>query len=481
MDLNLTVKKMKPNLWMLLAILGLSSIAAPTLAQTAPRTRQAALPASAPVRDEGYLLGSGDKVKIDVFGVPEYTGEYQVMADGRINLPLAGSVSVQGLTVNQASNKIKSAYSEWLTRPVITVSLTTTRPIQVAMSGEVARPGTYTTTLNDTGIPTLSRMVQMAGGLKQSADLKQVEIRRRMGAGGGMQTLRVDLAQLLSSGDLSQDIQLRDGDSVIIPAATALNFQDSSQLATSSLGASFDRPISVIVAGEVNRPGPHSVQGEKLQVQNPATPGLPGQPNVVDKVKAPTVTRALQIAGGITQQANIRDIIIKRTTNSGAEQTLKVNLMALIQAGDARQDITLQEGDRVIVPQATTLSPADSVAIARASFSPDVITVNVVGEVEKPGAIQIPPNTTLNQALLAAGGFNGRARRGRVNFIRLQNNGTIERRDIPVDLSRGIDPQNNPVLQANDTIVIGKDGFKSFIQGVGNFLGPAFGVVNLFR
>lgn len=469
-------------MWMLLAILGLSSVAAPTLAQTAPQIAQGARSASAPVRDEGYLLGSGDKVKIDVFGVPEYTGEYQVMADGRINLPLAGSVSVQGLTVSQASNRIRSAYSEWLTRPVITVSLTTTRPIQVALAGEVARPGTYTTTLNDTGIPTLSRMVQMAGGLKQSANLKQVEIRRRAGANGGMQTLRVDLGQLLSSGDLSQDIQLRDGDSVIIPASTALNFQESNQLATSSLGASFDRPISIIVAGEVNRPGPHSVQGERIPTPTAtASAGGAGQPNVADKVKAPTVTRALQIAGGITQRADVRDIIVKRTTNSGAEQTIKVDLMALIKAGDARQDITLQEGDRVIVPEATTLSPADSVAIARASFSPDTITVNVVGEVEKPGAIAIPPNTTLNQALLAAGGFNGRARKRTVDFIRLQNNGTIERRAVPVDLSRGIDSQNNPVLQANDTIVVGKDGFKSFLQGVGNFLGPAFGIVNLFR
>lgn len=490
MNRNLAGRKVSfaPSLTLLtlLTLAGWVGVAAPVIAQPQPtRTRTVAPPPppSAPAArvDEGYLLGSGDRLKLDVFGVQEYSGEYQVMSDGTINLPLAGSVVVQGLTTRQAQDKIAARYSEWLTRPVITVMLLQARPIQVAISGEVARPGTYTTTFNDSGIPSLSRMVQMAGGINQSADLQNVKIlRRRPGQMTASQTMNVNLSQLLRSGDLSQDIQLRDGDTVIIPASTALNLDDSNQLATSSLGASFDRPINIIVAGQVNRPGPHSVQGETIPGTAPAAGGA-GQPKVADKVKAPTVTRAIQIAGGITGQANIREIAIKRLTRAGTEQTINVNLMSLLQEGDARQDIPLQDGDRVIIPQATTLSATDAATIARASFSPDQITVNIAGEVVRPGQIQLPPNTTLNQAILAAGGFNRGAVRGRVEFIRLLPNGTAERRDVAIDFNRGIDPKNNPQLLAGDTIVIRKNGFTKFAEGVGSILGPALGIFGIFR
>lgn len=469
-----SVVKIHPQSVMLAALLGVASVAAPAVAQSSGR---ALPPATAPIAvDNSYLLGPGDRVKIDIFGVTEYSGEYQVTSDGAVNLPLAGNVSVQNRTLTGAADAIKRRYSEYLTRPVITVSLLTARPIQVAVSGEVARPGTYTTALNDVGVPTLSRMVQMAGGIKQSADLKRIQIRR-----AGQPGRSVDLAQLLRTGDLSQDVRLRDGDSVFIPAATALNFQDANQLASSSLGASFDRPINIVIAGEVNRPGPQTVRGDTIAVQNTDPTATPGQPNVTQKVKAPTVTRALQSAQGITQRANIRDIEVKRTVADGTEQTIKVNLLSLLQAGDAKQDIVLQEGDRVIVPAATTMNAEEASLAARASFSPDVITVNVVGEVEKPGAIQLSPNTTMNQAILAAGGFNGKARKGEVTFLRLQPNGAVDRRKIPVDFNRGIDMAKNPPLQSGDTIVIGKTGFATFTDGLGSILGPALGIFGVFR
>jgi len=485
MDLNSAVRKVQPNPLIVVTLLGLTAITAPAMAQSSgssPASPSAAPSISSVGVDEGYLLGSGDKVKIDIFGVPEYTGEYQVMSDGAISLPLAGSVSVQGLTTRQASNTIARRYSEYLTRPVITVSLLTARPIQVAVSGEVSRPGTYTTVLNDTGIPTLSRMIQMAGGIKQSADLKQVEVTRRRPGGGGTQSFKVDLSRLLKGGDLSQDVQLRDGDSVVVPAAAALNFADSSELSNSSLGASFDRPVSVIVAGEVNRPGPQTVRGEMITPE-PATATTPGQPTTLtQRLKAPTITRALQQAGGITQRANIRDIEVKRSFSNGTEQVIKVNLMSLLREGDGKQDIILQEGDRVIVPMATaSVTPEDAAIMGRGVISPELITVNVVGQVEKPGAVQVPPYTTMNQALLAAGGFARGAKRNQIEFIRLQPNGTVDRRNVDVDFSRGIDQAKNPPLQAGDTIVVRKTGFQSFTEGLGSVLGPALGIFGIFR
>ncbi|MFM7366393.1 MAG: polysaccharide biosynthesis/export family protein, partial [Sphaerospermopsis kisseleviana] len=53
-----------------------------------------------------YLLGGGDRIRVNIFEVPEYTGEYQVPPGGSINLPLIGSISVLGLTTEQAADEI---------------------------------------------------------------------------------------------------------------------------------------------------------------------------------------------------------------------------------------------------------------------------------------------------------------------------------------------------------------------------------------
>jgi polysaccharide export outer membrane protein len=455
--------------------IGWVSFGTPTFAQTAttqPRT-------SAPiVTDAGYLLGAGDRVKLDIFSVPEYSGDYQVLADGTLNLPLAGTVVVQGLTLKQASGAIANQYREWLTRPVITVSLVASRPIQVSVAGEVPRPGSYTTTLTESGIPTLTKMVQLAGGVSQSADLQRVQvIRRRPGQNAGTQTLNVDLRQLLRSGDISQDLPLRDGDRILIPAATAVNVDEANLIANSSISVSYDQPLKIIVAGEVNRPGPHSIRGETT----PQTATNSTNTTVSQKVQVPTVTRALQLAGGITGAADIRDIEVRRRTNSGSEQVVRVNLFQLIQAGDSRQDIPLQDGDRVIVPTATALSPQDAATIARASFSPDSINVTIAGEVIKPGTLQLPTNTTLNQALLAAGGFNPRAKKRSVEFLRLNPNGTVERRSIALDFNQGINDQTNPPLRNNDTIVVGKSGLAGIGDALGTVFSPLSGILGIFN
>ena len=469
----------------LFLILSSLSLAAPSFAQT-PQPPQSNPPVSSPTVssalsvDQGYLLGAGDRIKLDIFSVPEYSGDYQVLADGTLNLPLAGGVTVEGLTLKDASTAISKKFSEWLTRPIVTVSLTASRPINVAVSGEVTRPGSYTTTLTEGGIPTLTKMLQLAGGMSQSADLQRVQVLRRSSKGGAPQTRTVDLRQLLLTGDISQDVPLRDGDSIVVPAAIALNIDDANLIASSSFSVSTDQPLKILVAGEVNRPGPHSIKSETVpQAQTSGT-----TPTLGNKVQVPTVTRALQIAGGITQSANIREIEVRRRTKSGADQVMKVNLFQLLQAGDSRQDISLQDGDRVIVPTATTLSPADAAILARASFSPDAIVVNVVGEVAKPGAVQLPPNTTLNQALLAAGGFNTRAKKRAVSFLRLNPNGTVDHRDIAINFNQGINEQNNPPLRNNDTIVVGKSG----LAGIGDTLGTIFaplsgflGIFNIFR
>jgi polysaccharide biosynthesis/export protein len=306
--------------------------------------------------DENYTLGAGDRINIDIFNVPEYTGEKEVLVDGSISLPLLGNVPVRGLTLKQAGEAIALAYTPYLRNPIVTVNLVSPRPLRVAVSGEVYRPGSY---------------------------------------------------------------------DVILPNAAATEAE----------------------------------------------------------THWPTVTQALQLAGGITPTANVRQVQVHRL-QANTNQVIQLDLWALLETGDLRQDVTLRDGDTIVVSTATRVDPAEATQLATASFSPTTIRVNVVGEVITPGVVEVPPNTPLNQALLAAGGFdNRRASRGSVELIRLNPDGTVSQRTVSVDMANAANDETNPIMHNNDVVIVGRSGTASFsdaLDGVFNTLGRILPIFSLF-
>jgi polysaccharide biosynthesis/export protein len=565
-------------------------------------------------RLDSYLLGPGDRIRIDVFNVPEYSTEYPVLIDGTINLPVVGTVLVNGLSLPQASALLSNQYARFVRNPLVTVGLVSPRPIKIAIAGEVNRAGSYTMSIDGSGgttaagpggatvstggtsrqFPTLSQAVQLAGGASQTADLRRVKVQRR----GRVATL--NLLRVLQGADGTQDVSLRDGDTIYIPTATSVNSNDIARLSGSNI-ATQDSALKVAIIGEVTKPGTYSIKGEasangntgrvsqptltealKLaggatpsadiskikvkrstksgrsqtigvdlvrlldkgdyrqdlilqdgdtiylpsdpvigsvgsrrlvsssfgpQVQNPIKvaivgdvnrPGtyvLKGEANNATSVNnpnsnlsPPTVTQAILSAGGIKPTANIREVVLQRFNRSGRGQSVKVNLWNLLTQGDISQDLLLQEGDRILIPQATAINPREVDTLANAPFSPATIEVGVVGEVAKGagtgsggGRIKLPPNTTLNQALLAAGSFDQvRANKGSVDLIRLNPNGSVTKRSIGVDFAQGINEQNNPTLRNNDVIVVGRSGLASVGDSIGAVFNPLAPLLTLF-
>ncbi|MEL6816843.1 MAG: SLBB domain-containing protein, partial [Cyanobacteria bacterium J06598_3] len=330
-----------------------------------------------------YRLGPGDSITVDIFNVPEYSGQQDVLADGFVNLQAAGLVDVSGLTLQEAGAAIASAYQSELRYPQVTVVLNTPRDLRVAISGEVSEPGLYTLTPeNNAQFPTVAQALQEAGGVTQAADLRQVQLRRRRGD-GGFQTISLDLWQLLNNGDVRQDIALRDGDALVITETDTVNIAETNQLSASNLAASAEAPIVIAVVGEVFRPGAYEFGS--------------GSASKEAGLGRTTVTQVVQTAGGVKPSADIRQIQVRRLTRSGAEQLIDLDFWQLLQAGDLSQDLVLQQGDTVVIPVATDATPGEIAQLTAANFSPDEVRVNVVGEVEKPGVLQVPPNTTLNQ------------------------------------------------------------------------------------
>ena len=476
--------------------MGMGAIAATlsfdaTSSQGSPQTSSRPLPTSgfldvptdAPlVSDDGYILGAGDRLKLDFFSLPEFSGEYAILPNGAVNLPQVGMVSLQGYTVQQASQLLATRYGPILTRPVININVIATRPVMIAIAGEIERPGAYSLASAAGESPMLSRAIQQAEGITQSADLQQVKIRRRT-AGGGNEVIVVNLLQLLRSGDARQDIRLRDGDSILIPVTAALDSALTKQLLATNLASRNSRPIQIAVVGEVLRPGPHILTGGGNASGNATNTTNSGNTAIGNTLASavPTLTQAIQQAGGISQMADIRNIQVRRTTRFGTEQKISVNFLKLLEAGDLLQDVPLQEGDTVEIPTATALSDSEITKLANASFSPDKMTVNVVGEVERPGALVLPPNTPLNQAVLTAGGFNKNAVRNSITLVRLNPNGTVTKRDISFDLSQNLNEMSNPALRNNDIVVVKKTGLAIFSQGVSDVLSPFTNIFAVFR
>ncbi len=425
---------------------------------------------------DGYILGTGDRVKVDFFNVPEYTAEYTVLPNGTIQFPLVGAISVKGRSLTETGSIVTGKFRPYFKKSVATLTLITPRPLGVSISGEVNRPGSYTLAANssttETTIPNLTRVLQLAEGVTQIADLRQVQVRRR-NPGGGTQNLSVNLWQLVNQGDNSQDLRLQDGDSIYIPAAKNVDLTESRQLASASFIPRATRPIKVVVVGEVNRPGPHTIAETTTTVSSIGTSSSSSQ--------IPTVTQALQLAGGITQLADVRSIEVRRLTRAGQQQTIPVSFWDLLNNGDAKQDLPLQDGDTIVIPTATSTSDREITQLAKASFSPDKVSVNVVGQVEKPGSVQVPPNTPMNQAILTAGGFTQKAQTGSVTLVRLNPNGTVTKRDIAIDFTQDVNDQSNPALRPNDTIVVKQSGISRTRDEVGSFLNLLGGVTGIFR
>jgi len=447
----------------------LNPTSSPGTIPQAPRQTKPGVSSKAPQETE-YTVGAGDVVRVDVFLVPEYSGQYQVLVDGTITLPLVGKTQVEGLTLTELSNVLSEKYTQYLKKPIITVGLISPRPLRIAMSGEVNRPGTYTINLQaGQSFPSVTDLIQLSGGLTTAANIREVEITRRV---NGKEILtRVNLLELIQQGNIGQDISLRDGDRVAIPTALAYDPQETRTLAQASFGIRLDQPVNIVVVGEVYRPGSYQIiPNQQLQQLIPILPRLTG---------------GIQQAGGIKPSADIRSVQLRRLTRSGEEKVIDVNLWDLLQSGNTDQDLILQDGDTIIVPKAVAVDPKEADTLASSSFSPASIRVNVVGEVKKPGPVDVPSNTPLNQGILAAGGFvETRSDQGSVELIRLNPDGTVSKRQLPVDLAKGIDEENNPGLRNNDVIVVSPNGFANFTDGLGAALDPfrnIFPFIGLFR
>jgi polysaccharide biosynthesis/export protein len=178
---------------------------------------------------QNYRLGPGDAVFVNVLRFPDLSFQNTIDLEGNLLVPLVGALTLEGLTVAEAREQIRVALDRYVVDPQVDVILVAQRPVQVTILGEVVRPGFYPLTA-----PQLSTALISAGGTTTLADLRTVRVRRQL-ADGSVVEKDVDLFTPLQTASQLPDLQLADGDTIVVPTLTANQGYDRNLVARSTL------------------------------------------------------------------------------------------------------------------------------------------------------------------------------------------------------------------------------------------------------
>jgi len=268
-----------------------------------------------------YKVGPEDQLSILIFGQDNLNREVRVNGQGEITMPLVGVVKVAGMTPKEVETRLKELYdASFLVNPQITVEVKEFRHQRVAVTGAVAKPGSY----EIIGPRTLLEVLSLAGGFAnqgsqsnsgggQAGDVVNVmrhqnapdvatNIKAKAGKSSSeqMETMVIDLRRLISGKDPQLNIPIQNGDIVNVPFA----------------GTAY-------VLGGVRKPGNIAVK-ENL-----------------------TVAQAVALAGGVDPILGTNNITIMRFDDEGKPISINTNLNSIIARNN--EDLPVKDNDVVVV------------------------------------------------------------------------------------------------------------------------------------
>lgn len=385
-----------------------------------------------------YVLGPGDEVIIDVWGNSELNVRYTITPDGHVTVPGLGRIMLNGLNVQQAESKIRNEFSSIYSDldsstpgTFLAISVGNVRTIKVNVMGEVATPGTYTLS----SFASAFHALYVSGGPSKIGSLRNIRLFR-----AGRNTATVDLYEYLMKGDNSGDINLRDGDIVMVEPYSMLaqvtgevkrpmwyemredeTLQDLIRFAGGFSGNAYRANVTL------HRKGINSMEAFTLNQSDYASFNLQdgdqiGVGNILDKfsnmveitgsVERPgryalgdrisTVRDLVEIALGPTGDAYLERVLLYREQEDLRQTMESFDLDALL--NNRISDISLRKNDRLHIPSIFSIE--------------DSVTISVGGSVRAPGNYPFALNMRIEDAILRAGGLNEEASTARIDVYR---------------------------------------------------------------
>ena len=305
---------------------------------------------------KGYVLSAGDELLINVWGDSELNLKLKVSPEGTILIPNLGPVSVSGLTIETAENRIRQELGRIMStlsgntesgstdgaNTFVSVSLSQIRSIKVNIVGEVVAPGTYTLP----SFATLFNALYAAGGVNEIGSLRGIKVYRN-----SKEVAKLDVYDYLLNGKYNTNIRLEENDMVIVSPYDQL----------------------AVVRGKVKRN------------------------RIFEMKKGETLQQLLNMAGGFTGDAYKKDVRIKRKAGS------RYQIATVTE--DKYPTFAMMDGDSLLV---------DSVI----PFYENRLTVT--GAVWRPGEYELNGTVhTVRQLVDQAAGLKGDEFTGRAQITRL--------------------------------------------------------------
>ena len=184
---------------------------APAAGPVKPAAGAPALPAGV-TPPSGYVIGPADQLTIIYWREKDMSADVVVRPDGMISLPLLNDITASGLTPDQLRLAITQGATKFVEEPTVSVVVKAINSRKVYITGQVAKPGPYPLG----GPTTVLQLVATAGGVAEYAN-KSSMIVIRPEAGGKQTTFKFNYEDVLKGKNLSQNIELKPGDTVLVP------------------------------------------------------------------------------------------------------------------------------------------------------------------------------------------------------------------------------------------------------------------------
>lgn len=426
-----------------------------------------------------YTVGPDDDLEISVYGVQETNFSLQVNAEGSITIPNVGQIKVSGLSMEEATQRIKiamqrTAYSSLQSgRSKLSVTLGNIRSIRVTIIG-ANKPGNYTVS----SLTTAFNALFLCGGPLQTGSFRQIELIRN-----NKLFKKIDLYRFLVNGDQSDNVTLQDNDVIRIPAYKtrveiegyvkrpgifemlpgetfsnllefASGFADSAYRSAVKVTQFTDKDISV-----------KDVNANNFSIYLPQA----GDQIEVDKVLQ-RFTNRIKISGAVFREGTyeltagmtVGDLInkadgIREDAYKGRGQIFRLKddlskeLVSFDPAGNT--NIPLKREDSVVIK---------SILELREDYY-----ISIQGEVRLPGFYSYNDSLTIKDLILQSGGLTDAAYPQKIEIARLIQRDTLTFADVRASdvieingMADFADPAKNIFLKPNDVVTIRrKPGF----------------------
>ena len=388
-----------------------------------------------------YVLGPDDEVDISIYGLQETSFALPVSAEGSITIPNVGQINVAGITIEEATQRIRdqmkrTAYSSLQNgRSKLTVTLGKIRSIRVTIIGS-NKPGNYTLS----SLSTAFNALFVCGGPSQFGSFREIELIRN-----NKLYKKIDLYRFLVNGDQSDNVSLRDNDVIripvyktrvevegyvkrpgifeMLPGETFNNllefssgFADSAYRASVKVTQFTDKDFIVkdISANGFNQYTPQA--GDKIEVDkilNRYTNRVKIS-GAVFREGTYELTTAMTVSDLINKADGLREDAYK---NRGQIFRLKDDLSRqIVSFSPESSDIPLRREDSVVVKSIFDLR--------------DDYYISIQGEIRIPGFYDFNDSLTLKDIILQSGGLTDAAYPQKIEVARLIRRDTLTNQDL---------------------------------------------------